>query len=611
MRWSNLFIPTLRDDPASAEAASHRLLLRAGYIRQLGAGIYSLLPLAQKVRRKVIGIIREEMSAIGAQEFLLPALHPDELWKESGRWEIMGDNMFRLKDRKGASLALGVTHEEVFTSIARDALSSYRQLPQIWYQFQTKFRDEPRPKSGLLRVREFTMKDSYSFDVDREGLDAAFDAHHRAYCKIFERLGLEYFGVDASSGAMGGSRSTEFMARTEAGEDNILKCSACDYAANVEKAASSVGNSAAMVASRAEVPGGETAASPAAGRAPRPGENPPSLEKFATPGVRTIEQLTTFPGGAGAGRQIKTLIYAVDEPDKKPKLLMLLLRGDHELNVTKLTEVTGASDIRPAQESEIFDALAAHPGSLGGVNVQSGAAAKIAEIIADETLRGCANMVTGANQDDFHYRGVSIDRDMSVDRFADLRTAKDGEPCIKCGAPLTSFKGLEIGHIFKLGTRYSETMGATVLMADGSKVPILMGSYGIGVERLMSAVIELSNDKNGIIWPPAIAPFLVIITPTNMSDTAIASTAEQLYKELSAAGIEVLLDDRDERPGVKFNDADLIGVPYRITIGKKVSDGIVELFNRKTRTASDVAAGDVCKVVSCSVSIPHAEGSLH
>jgi len=567
VRWSNLFIPTLREDPADAEVASHRLLVRAGYIRQLTAGVYSLLPLAQRVRLKVIQIIREEMNRIGGQEFVLPAIHPAEIWKESGRWEVMGDNMFRLRDRKGVDMALGMTHEEIFTSIARHAISSYRQLPQVWYQIQTKFRDEARPKSGLLRVREFTMKDAYTFDVDFAGLDQAFDHQYEAYCKIFTRCGLKYTPVEASSGAMGGSQSTEFMVRTNAGEDHIVVCHSCGYAANVEKAISKLQPS--------DDSGG-----------------PEAVEEFPTPGVRTIEDLTTFPGGAAADRQIKTLVYSLDGT-----LALILLRGDHELNETKLIDASGAIEVRPAHPEEIRDALGASAGSLGAVGVTAKSHPRISKIIADEALRDRGNMTTGANRDDHHLRGVSVDRDIKVDRWASLRTVKSGETCANCGAPLELFKAVEIGHIFKLGLKYSESMCARVLTADGNEVPIVMGSYGIGVERVMAAAVESSHDDAGIIWPASIAPFQVVVTPVNVKDAAILDAAVKIYDALNDAGIETLLDDRDERAGVKFNDADLIGIPYRITVGKKIKEGRVELLKRASRQSEDASVESIVEVV--------------
>jgi prolyl-tRNA synthetase len=557
MRWSNLFIPTLRDDPADAEVASHRLLVRAGYIRQLTAGVYSLLPLAQRVRLKVMQIIREEMNRIGGQEFLLPAIHPAEIWKESGRWEVMGDNMFRLRDRKGTDMALGMTHEEVFTAIARHTLNSYRQLPQVWYQIQTKFRDEARPKSGLLRVREFTMKDAYSFDADFAGLDKAFQDQHDAYCRIFTRCGLKYTAVEASSGAMGGSKSTEFMVRTDAGEDNIVVCDKCGYAANVEKAISRISESQ--------------------------DDDTAGLEEFPTPGVRTIEDLATFSGGAPADRQVKTLVYVLDG-----QIALVLLRGDHELNETKLIDASGAIDIRPAHGEEITAALGASAGSLGAVGVTKASHPKVSQVIADDALRGRRNMTTGANKDDHHLRGVSIDRDIVVDKWASLRTVKAGEACAKCGGSLDVFRAVEAGHIFKLGTKYSESMGARVLTSDGQEVPIVMGSYGIGVERVLSAAVELYNDEAGICWPVSIAPFHVVITPVNVKDQQLVAAAERLYADFGAAGVDALLDDRDERAGVKFNDADLVGVPYRVTVGKKIRDGKVELFTRSTRESEDI-----------------------
>jgi prolyl-tRNA synthetase len=559
MRWSQMFIPTLREDPADAEVASHRLLVRAGYIRQLTAGVYSLLPLAQRVRLKVIQIIREEMNRIGAQEFHLPAIHPAEIWKESGRYAVMGDNMFRLRDRKGVEMVLGMTHEEVITTIARNALRSYRDLPQVWYQIQTKFRDEARPKSGLLRVREFTMKDAYSFDLDAAGLDKSFQDQHAAYCRIFDRCGLRYTPVEASSGAMGGSKSTEFMARTNAGEDYIVVCGKCGYAANVEKAVS-----------RLEDAGDE------AGLA--------SPEIFPTPGVRTIEDLVAFPGGAAANRQIKTLVYVGDE-----ELILVLMRGDHELNEQKLIDAGGAVNIRPAHPEEIRDALGASAGSLGAVGVTTGSHPRVTRIIADEALRGRTNMTTGANKDDHHLRGVSIDRDIKVDKWASLRTVRSGEGCPNCEGSLEVFKAVEVGHIFKLGLKYSESMGARVLTADGKEAPLVMGCYGIGAERIMAAAVEQFSDEAGIAWPVSIAPFHAVITPVNTKDEELVKAATRLYTELEAVGVEVLLDDRDERAGVKFNDADLIGIPYRITVGKKIKEGKVELMTRATRQSEDVA----------------------
>jgi prolyl-tRNA synthetase len=585
MRWSQFFIPTLREDPADAEVVSHKLLLRAGMVRQLAAGIYSLLPLAQRVRARVEQIIREEMNAIGGQEFFLPALNPREIWEESGRWTVMGDNMFRLKDRKGADLCLGMTHEEIFTSIARHELRSYKQLPQVWYQIQTKFRDEARPKSGVLRVRQFIMKDAYSFDVDQAGLDKSFEDQRQAYIKIFTRCGLKFNIVEASSGAMGGSASDEFMVKTDAGEDLIATCESCGYAANLEKATS-------RLAPITDEP--STLSAP---------------EEFPTPGVRTIEDLTTFPGGASADRQIKTLVYVVTDVDRKIEdpagsfeFVMVLLRGDHQLQEIKLSDAFGGSSVQQASPSEIYQLLGANPGSLGGV----GAKQKIREraswmkvkIIADNALKGRRNMTTGANKDDFHLRGVDVERDEDIDQWADLRTVASGERCPNCEAgTLAVFKALEIGHIFKLGTKYSVSMGANVLDQNGKPVPIIMGSYGIGVERIMAAAIELHHDADGIIWPRAIAPFDAVVTITNVKQPEMKEAGERLYTELQRAGLDVLLDDRDERAGVKFKDADLIGIPCRITVGKKIAEGAVELFNRATKETTTVGLDEVVRRV--------------
>jgi prolyl-tRNA synthetase len=575
MRWSQYFIPTLREDPADAEVVSHRLLLRAGFVRQLAAGIYSYLPLAQRVSLKIMQILREEMNRIGAQEFFLPALNPREVWEEAGRWAAMGDNMFRLRDRKGADLCLGMTHEEVFTAIARGELRSYKQLPQVWYQIQVKFRDEARPKSGLLRVRQFIMKDAYSFDVDRAGLDHAFENQREAYRRIFDRCGLTYTIVEASSGAMGGAASSEFMVRTDAGEDLIVTCHHCDYAANIEKARSRV----------AEIKEGIGLDEPI---------------EFPTPGVRTIEDLTNFTGGAAADQQIKTLVYLMTRDDE-PQFVLALLRGDHQLHEAKLMDaLAGVEDARPAQPEEIIELLGASPGSLGGVGAKKKARERGHEIriIADLALKGRRNMTTGANRDDHHLRGVNISRDIPVDQWADLRTVSSGEGCPQCASgQLEVSKALEIGHIFKLGTKYSEAMGARVLNQDGKEVPLVMGSYGIGVERILASAIELHHDEDGVIWPKAIAPFDCIVTITNIKQDDLRHAGEKLYRALQQWGLDVLLDDRDERAGVKFKDADLIGVPYRITVGKKVADGMVELFERRTRKSEDVRLEDVVERV--------------
>jgi prolyl-tRNA synthetase len=581
MRWSQYFIPTLREVPADAEVISHKLLMRAGLIRPLSAGVYSFLPLGQRVALKVMQILREEMNRIGGQEFFLPALHPAEIWKESGRWDAIGDEMFRLRDRKGGDMCLGMTHEEVFTGIARNEIRSYKQLPQVWYQIQVKFRDEARPKSGLMRLRTFIMKDAYTFDIDKAGLDRAFADQREAYKRIFTRCGLQYVIVEASSGAMGGSESNEFVAKTPAGEDFVATCENCGYAANVEKATS-------------RLPAIDDQDGPAA------------PEEFPTPGVRTIEDLITFPGGAAAERQIKTLVnFATIDGEERP--VLALLRGDHQLHEVKFADGLGATAVRPAHPEEIRNLLGAGAGSLGGVGAKTKAgAARALFIVADLGLQGRGNMTTGANKDDHHLRGVNIERDIEVDQWADLRTVNSGEACPRCdNGTLDVYKAMEIGHIFKLGTKYSASMGATVLDQDGKAVPIVMGSYGIGVERIMTAAIEQNCDDDGIIWPKAIAPFDVVVTITNMKQEEIREAGEKLYKDLRHAGLDVLLDDRDERAGVKFKDADLIGIPYRITIGKKISEGLVELFERRAKQSEDVKLSEVVKRVQASALAGH------
>jgi prolyl-tRNA synthetase len=569
MRVSRAFLPTLKENPADATVASHILLLRGGYLRPLAAGIYSYLPLFQRVVRKIEEILREEMATIGAQEFFLPALHPAELWKESGRWEVMGETMFRLKDRGGRDMGLGMTHEEVFTAIARGELRSYRQLPQVWYQIQTKFRDEARPKSGVLRVRQFTMKDAYSFDLDTAGLDRAFEDQRRAYQRIFTRCGLAFVAVDAHSGAMGGSASTEFMVRTDAGEDDVASCASCGYAANVERAQSRGPNDPAT-----------------------PGKAGP-LNRFPTPGVRTIEELAADPYLRPATQQLKSLVYVADDA-----LVLAVVRGDDELNEAKLQTATKAAVLRPAHPEEIQAALGAKPGSLGAVGVKPVSGKPrggIAHILVDGTLVGLAGMVTGANEDGYHFEGVDVARDLAAAEIADLRRVRSGERCTRCEAGrLEIFKALEVGHIFKLGTKYSESLGARVLDEAGREVPIVMGSYGIGVERIAAAAVELRHDDDGIIWPMSIAPFQVGLLTLQTKESDVVAMADRLYRELQDAGVEVLYDDRDERPGVKFKDADLVGLPLRIAVGKKsLAEGKVEMKKRSGSDMELVAADDV------------------
>ena len=539
---------------------SHKLLVRAGFIRQLGAGIYDYLPLAQRTLKRVEKIVREEMDAIGGQEFHLPALHPAEIWKESGRWAVMGDNMFRLKDRKGGDYCLGMTHEEIFTAIARAELRSYRQLPQVWYQIQTKFRDEPRPKSGLLRVRQFTMKDAYSFDVDRGGLDLRYEDQRKAYERIFTRCGLDFVAVQAHSGAMGGSESSEFMVRTDAGEDLVAACPKCRYAANTETATSRI-------------------------PAEQDGTGLAAPERFATPGVLTIEALEKPPHGVPARRQLKTLVYVADEQP-----VVAVVRGDQELNEAKLQTATGAAVVRPAHPEEIPPLMGAKAGSLGAVGFTK------ARVLVDPSLADRRDMVTGANVDGFHLRGVDVRRDLLPHAtLAELRTVQAGEGCPRCDGTLDVFKALEVGHIFKLGTKYAESMGATVLDAEGKQVPIVMGSYGIGVERIMAAAIELHHDDNGIVWPMAIAPFPVTVL-TLGPEPELKKAGDELVAALAREGLDVLYDDRDERAGVKFKDADLVGIPLRIAVGKKgLAAGQVEWKRRAGGAVELVPLGEAAR----------------
>ncbi len=580
-RWSKLFIPTLREAPADAEVASHRFLVRAGYIRQLGAGIYNYLFLGQRSLNKVIGIVREEMDQI-AQEFYLPALNPRELWEQSGRWAGMGENMFRLKDRKGADLCLGMTHEEIMTSIARNELRSYKQLPQIWYQIQTKFRDEPRPKSGLLRVRQFTMKDSYSFDIDKAGLDKSFDLHDAVYRKIFTRCGLRFLAVEADSGAMGGSQSQEFMVYTEAGEDLIASCPVCGYAANLDKAISRLDAVAEMEPT---------------------GDGTPELE--STPGCAAIADVAEFFKISPAS-DIKCVAYMGLKRGQKGKpdtwhAVAAFLRGDHQVNETKLMGATGAAELRTMQGEELERYFSGPAGFLGPVGLKPDAQPLEdgLTVIVDKSLEGRKNLVAGANKLDFHLRNVVPGRDFSWTLAAEIRSVNEGEGCPvnACAGRLVVGKAVEVGHIFKLGYKYSESMGARVLDLNGKEVTPIMGSYGIGIERILTAAIEQSNDKNGFWLPASIAPFTVVVTVTNMGEAALKETGERLAAELEAAGLDVLLDDRDERAGVKFKDADLVGIPYRINVGKKAAEGKVELVTRATATSVDVGVGEAVALV--------------
>ena len=573
-RWSKLFIPTLREAPTDAEVASHKLLLRAGYIRQLGAGIYSYLFLGNRAINKIVAIIRQEMDTIG-QEFLLPTIQPRELWEESGRWTGMGENMFRLEDRKGAELCLGMTHEEVVTSIARSELRSYKQLPQIWYQIQTKFRDEPRPKAGLLRVRQFLMKDAYSFDIDDAGLDESYTKHDRVYRAIFTRCGLEFVAVEADSGAMGGSQSQEFMVYTEAGEDLIASCPNCNYAANLERAISTL--------------------PPVEDLAPT-GDGTPEL--VLTPGMGAIADVTRF-FNIDASQDIKTVAYMAEMPPADHAKLgalrpvVVFLRGDHMVNETKLAAIAGSTNLRPMVAEELAAVFNAPAGFLGPVGLEAAPHPKKPGtlIVLDKGLEGRTNLVAGANKLDYHLRNVTPMRDFKPTIVADVRNVLEGEPCPVCGTALKLGKAVEVGHIFKLGYRYTKSMGATVLDRDGKAVAPTMGCYGIGVERILTAAIETSAANNGgetYALPPSIAPFEVVVTITNVKEPALVEAGEAIAADLERAGFDVLLDDRDERAGVKFKDADLTGIPFRIAIGKKLAEGHVELLTRLTNQTTDI-----------------------
>jgi prolyl-tRNA synthetase len=568
-RWSQLFIPTLREAPADAEVASHKFLIRAGYIRQLSAGIYSYLFLAKRSLNKIEQIVREEMDKIG-QEFDLPVLHPREIWEASGRWSVMGDNMFRLKDRKGADLCLGMTEEEVMTEIARKELRSYKQLPQIWYQIQLKFRDEPRPKGGLLRVRQFIMKDAYSFDIDAAGLDVSYKKHYDTYCRIFDRCGLNYVAVEAHSGAMGGSQSHEFMVYTDAGEDFVVSCPKCRYAANLEKATSRLDGVADYDAT----------------------SDKPEL--VHTPGMKTIEDVAKFLG-VSPKNKMKTLAFmavrtvAAGKTEDIP--VIAFMRGDHQLNEAKLAGVVPNAIFRPMNPEEIQGVFNSPAGFLGPVGLDGAQYKGVkAHVFVDRALLGRKNLIAGANKEDYHLRNVTPGKDFSVaeNQWADLRSVEAGEGCPNCGTALVVAKAVEIGHIFKLGYKYSESMGARVLDKDGKEVTPIMGSYGIGIERILTAVIEQSNDENGFWLPPSIAPFQVVVAPMSVKDDTQMKTATQIAEELENLGVDVVIDDRDERPGVKFKDADLVGIPFRVNVGKKVTEGQVEVFQRSTQTKQDV-----------------------
>ena len=564
MRWSQTLLPTLRETPAEAEIISHKLLLRAGLIRKLTGGLYTFLPLGLRALRKIEQIVREEMNRAGALEVLMPALQPPEIWQQSGRYETAQDVLFKVRDRAKKEWVLGPTHEEVITTVVAGEVSSYRQLPKSFYQIQTKFRDEIRPRFGLMRAKEFIMKDAYSFDATDELSQESYRKMYDAYARIFHRCGLKTIAVEADTGVMGGKFSHEFMVPAATGENEVVFCEACGYAANVEKAGSG------------------------AARRPRVAGQDGAIEKFATPGVVTIEALARAPHNVQPDAQIKTLVYVVES-----KPVLILLRGDDQLNEAKLAGTLGTATFRPAESAEIFEALGAHPGSLGAVGVTG------YRVYADERLRDATGMTTGANEDGFHLRNVAMGRDIVVKDWADLRLVQAGEPCAKCGKPLKVQRAIEVGHVFKLGTKYSVALRALFLDESGKQQPAIMGCYGIGITRTLQAVIEQSHDDNGIVWPVSVAPYTVCITPLNAGrETEVMKRAESLYQELSRQGVDVILDDRDERPGVKFKDSELVGFPIRVGIGEKsLAKGEVEIKPRAGAMSAVKAEEAVKKVL--------------
>ena len=533
MRMRQYFIPTLKETPSDAEVISHQLMLRAGMIRKLTSGIYTYLPLGLRSIRKVENIIREEMNRAGAIELLMPAVQPAELWQESGRWDYYGKELLRFKDRHNRDCCIGPTHEEVITDLVRREIHSYRQMPINFYQIQTKFRDEIRPRFGIMRCREFIMKDAYSFDVDEEGAQRSYQKMYDAYCRIFNRCGLRFKAVEADTGAIGGSFSHEFMVLADTGEDQIVDCQACDYAANLEKA---------EIKSHDDIHGQSEELLP--------------MEEVETPDIKTVEKVTSFLN-VGADSLIKTLIFNIDG-----RLVAGLVRGDHDINETKLRNLLGVDQIELASPEQVEEVTGAPMGFAGPVGLKI-------KIIADYSIQGLRNAVTGANKKDMHLKNVNLGRDFSVDQFADIRMVRPDDPCPKCGGHVEFKRGIEVGHIFKLGTKYSSAMNAVYLDPEGREKPIVMGCYGIGVGRTVAAAIEQNHDKDGIIFPIPIAPFDVIILPLQVHTSRVSEEAERIYRGLKDRGIDVLIDDRDLRPGVKFKDADLIGIPIRITIGER------------------------------------------
>jgi prolyl-tRNA synthetase len=559
MRYSNYFIPTHKEVPAEAEVISHQLMLRAGLIRKLTSGIYTYLPAGLKAVKKVENIIREEMNRSGAIEVLMPAVQPAELWQESGRWEYYGRELLRFKDRHNRDACLGPTHEEVITDLVRKEVHSYRQMPINLYQIQTKFRDEIRPRFGVMRCREFVMKDAYSFDSDEQGADKSYEIMYETYSNIFRRCGLKFRAVEADTGSIGGSFSHEFMVLANTGEDQIINCLKCEYAANLEKA---------------EVNRGERMSSPSDEEGMKP------VEEVDTPDIRTVEEVTAFLS-ISPSQLIKTLIFKSDGD-----LVAALVRGDHELNEIKLRNLLGAEQVEMAEPELVAEVSGAPLGFAGPMGLK-------VRVVADHAIKGMKNAVTGGNKRDLHLRNVNMERDFQVDLFGDLRVITPEDPCPRCGAEIQFGRGIEVGHVFKLGTKYSNAMGALFLDEDGIEKPIVMGCYGIGVGRTVAAAIEQNHDENGIIFPIPLAPFEVVILPLQMHEAEVVTASEKIYRELSKSGLDVLLDDRDLRAGVKFNDADLLGTPIRVTVGmRNLIKGHVEMKLRSEKESSQVPLQD-------------------
>lgn len=558
MRQKTMLVPTLRETPAEAEIVSHQLMLRAGLIRQLVSGVYTYLPIGYRVLKRIEAIVREEMDAIGAQEILMPAMHPAELWQETGRFDTYGPELVKLYDRHERPFVLGPTHEEVVTDLVRREVNSYKKLPLIVYQIQTKYRDERRPRFGMLRAREFIMKDAYSFDADEDGLAKSYQAMYKAYERIFKRCGLDFRSVEADAGAIGGGGNHEFMVLSENGEDTIVYCEQCGYAANTEKAA----------------------VRPVESNQNKTNEAPQTLHKVETPGARTIEEVSRLLN-LPPERFIKSIVLKVDD-----RAVIVLVRGDHEVNEVKVKNMYGADVCEVADEQTVKRIVGAPAGFIGPVGLPG----KDVEIVADYAVKGMINAVTGANQENFHLTGVCPGRDFTVSRYGDVRMIQPGDGCPTCGTQVRFSKGMEVGHVFKLNTRYSGTMRATYLNEQGKETPFVMGCYGIGISRTLAAVVEQHHDENGIIWPSSVAPFQVHLIAVNVKDDTQRSLADDLYRKMTEKGWDVLYDDREERAGVKFKDADLIGIPMRVVVGKQAADGVVEYKYRRSGRSAAIEA---------------------